>query len=231
MFLKMLSSNDYVAVKHRDTKDIFSGRRMTICVRKEGESRYNAEVPYLDQIFHGIAKKVVNTGLKESHDASVDLKLVRCLPVKLFEPGGDPNMALYIMTPIMDIPAMDERPGDVYIGCMMLGQLVDHGVAFSPVIYENGIPTAANDSIERKNEAFDLSPEGLWQLHKRFAEWLGKDRQVYTTDVDLTLGEIADFRMYRPVSVYNRRFLVRSMRFTFDTSSEMVRSQADLLEL
>lgn len=66
---------------------------------------------------------------------------------------------------------------------------------------------------------------------QRFAEWLGKDRQVYTTDVDLTLGEIADFRMYRPVSVYNRRFLVRSMRFTFDTSSEVVRSQADLLEL
>ncbi len=231
MFLKMLSSNDYVAVKHRDTEDIFSGRRMTICVRKEGESRYNAEVPYLDQIFHGIAKKVVNTGLKESHDASVDLKLVRCLPVKLFEPGGDPNMALYIMTPIMDIPAMDERPGDVYIGCMMLGQLVDHGVAFSPVNYKNGTPTAANDGIERKNEAFDLSPEGLWRLHERFAEWLGKDRQVYTTDVDLTLGEIADFRMYRPVSVYNRRFLVRSMRFTFDTSSEVVRSQADLLEL
>ena len=231
MFLKILSSNDYVAVKHRGTGDIFSGRRMTICVRKEGESRYNAEVPYLDQIFHGIAKKVVNAGLKESHDASVDLKLVRCLPVKLFEPGGDPNKWLYVMAPIMEVPAMDERPGDVYVGCMMLGQLVDHGIAYTPAVYENGVPTAANDGIERKNEAFDLSPEGIWPLHERFAEWLGKDRQVNTVDGNLTLPEIANFRMYRPVSVHNRRFLVKSMRFTFDSSSDYVRSQADLLEL
>ena len=114
---------------------------------------------------------------------------------------------------------------------MMLGQLVDHGIAYTPAVYENGVPTAANDGIERKNEAFDLSPEGIWPLHERFAEWLGKDRQVNTVDVNLTLPEIANFRMYRPVSVHNRRFLVKSMRFTFDSSSDYVRSQADLLEL
>ncbi len=238
LLLSLYNANDYVAVKHRETGDIFSGKNIQITVRIDagatstgGNIYHYAEVPYLDQIFHGIAKKTVNTGLKESHDASVDLKLVRCLPTKIYVPGGDNNFGLFVMAPIMEMPAMGERPSDVYIGCMMLGQLVDHGIAFSPVIYENGIPTAANDSIERKNEAFDLSPEGLWRLHKRFAEWLGKDRQVYTTDIELTPGEIADFRMYRPVSVYNRRFLVRSIRFTFDTSSEMVRSQADLLEL
>ena len=59
-------------------------------------------------------------------------------------------------------------------------------------------------------------------MHERFAEWLGKDRQVNTVDVNLTLPEIANFRMYRPVSVHNRRFLVKSMRFTFDSSSDYV---------
>ena len=80
---------------------------------------------------------------------------------------------------------------------MMLGQLVDHGIAYTPAVYENGVPTAANDGIERKNEAFDLSPEGIWPLHERFAEWLGKDRQVNTVDVNLTLPEIANFRHVR----------------------------------
>lgn len=92
-------------------------------LRPEGTIYHYAEVPYLDQIFHGIAKKTVNTGLKESHDASVDLKLVRCLPTKIYVPGGDNNFGLFVMAPIMEMPRRGNGQATCIsaAGCMGIG--------------------------------------------------------------------------------------------------------------
>lgn len=240
LFLSVLNADDYIAVRHRTTSDIFSGRRMQITVRIDtgaaaggGNVYHYAMVPYLDQLFHGIAAKTANSSIEDNFDATCPFKLVRCLPTRIYEPGGDNNLGVYCMAPIMEMPAIDERPTDLYIGCMIGGQLVDHGIAYTPYPVSGGRPSAANLGTEMRpsNPSLDLSPEGLWPLHESFAAWLGRDRQVNTVDLDLSLSEIADFRMFRPVIINHRRFLVKTMRFTFSTSSDVVSSQADIIEL
>lgn len=240
LFLSALNAADYIAVRHRTTGDIFSGRRMQITVRIDtgaaadgGNVYHYATVPYLDQLFHGITPKTANSSIEDNFDATCPFKLVRCLPTRIYEPGGDNNLGVYCMAPIMEMPAVDERPTDLYIGCMIGGQLVDHGIAYEPYPVSGGRPSSANLGTEMRpsNPSLDLSPEGLWPLHESFAAWLGRDRQVNTVDLNLSLSEIASFRMFHPVVINHRQFLVKTMRFTFSTSSDVVNSQADIIEM
>ncbi len=222
------AGEDYQAVLHSGTKDLYSLKLA------EGVQINNASgslVGTVQEIFIDRCDQVgaaqEEDGLSDVKSVDIGLSLAKCAPVRRhwllrgssWSLSSDVNMAA-----ILPLPAYGaERPTEAYIALYGNGQASDKGV----VIADPSSESSADQSM-----GISLAPEALYQAyHTEFAAWLAKDRQILSVDLNLTVPELAAFRMWKAVRVRSRNFLVSKMSVRISMSAEGVDVSAELISL
>lgn len=240
------NKEDYSAVRNTKTGDMFSGKKIEIFPEK-GSS---IDGIYLDMLLHSITPIEENTESENSFDNSVSFKCVRCMPVETHS-KEDYNISerKYTMSPIVAFPAIgSDRQEEVWIGLLLNNQLVDKGITF---VWPNSYDTPYTLSIDgpvteppggstdlpfkgypkEEYKEMSIAPSALYnRYHNTFAAWVGRRRQIITADVNLTLADIANLRMYNKVSFRNRVFLIKKISLSFAVRSNAVDISAVFIE-
>ena len=74
--------------------------------------------------------------------------------------------------------------------------------------------------------------EALYRdFHTEFEAWLAKDRQIISMDIDLSMQDINNFRMWHVVTVRNRLFLVKRLTLRLSARMDRVLSSVELISL
>ena len=158
-------------------------------------------------------------------------KCVECIPLHTLRYNNtDSSTSSYLMCPIIEAPKpSDQRPTDIWIGMLINGQLVGKGVAFAQQ-KEDGLHADSENKMEHFNPNLSLSTDSLFRrYHASFANWLGSKRKIITADIQLSLNEISNLRMYNKVCVNNQIFLIKKITHTFSGKDSSVKSRADLI--
>lgn len=226
VFDTLCYKTDYAVVKSKKTGDVYSGKENYI---SSSNTKYNAT---MDLIYHNVGKIVSGNEEDSQYDSTCEFKLVSCLPCRIFSRNynlSTPYALEYInaIVPVLEFPGLEEdRSSEVYVGLLYGNQLVDKGVYYD---YENA--PAEMDFVETSGE-MNLTASALYdKYHKTFAEWITSDRICLKTDVNLSVFDIANFRMYNLVSVRGRSFLVKKLSLTFYADSENIKAEAELLSV
>ena len=187
------------------------------------------QVGTIDEI---LIDRVGTDGNAVSRDGEEDVKSVdigfllpKCAPSGWVK-KRDGSAEVYIrrMAPILSLPATGgDRPTDVYIAIYGNGQACDKGV----VIANPDSATSADETV-----GASLVPAALFeQYHQAYAAWLAKDRQLLTVGLDLSVMELAAFRMWQAVRVRSRNFLVAKLSIRVSAIASGVDVSADLISL
>lgn len=219
----VISHTDYVAVRHTPSGDMYSGKKMVLDLSNGSKGT----APFMDVLLHNIAKVDTNNSEEEIFDNTVSFIAVCCMPTKTYGIASS-GVPQYCMCPVLDFPAIgSERQTDIFIGVLANNQLTDKGTVFNT-------PTSTPEvsTTQETRTGISIAPAALYdKYHKGFAEWLAKDRQILTVSLQLNMNDIHEFRMWNKITVRHRVWLVKTIRFTFNTSKNTVETSADLIEI
>ena len=217
----------HVPVKYSVTGDVFSTD--PVIILDENREIKTCEILYF---------------VNDDHDAEIDgdkqdnhlsATLIRNVPayfqddVQGSESGegplrGDravpPRTSGYKMAGQVSFPADGgERDSKVIVGVYLDGQLLGKGVYMNAAGYDM-IPVTS------------LAADTLYSsYHQAFEAWLAKNRQVISVDVNLSLQDIASFRMWQVVTVRNRLFLVKRLTLGLSVRLGRILCSAELISL
>lgn len=216
------NSSNYVAVRNLTTGDMYSGKKMIITTATN--EQYT--LPYMDMLLHKLHKETSDGHNENSFDNIVDFKCVRCIPTKSVY-NTAPTFILHHMCPIIKFQAAENaRSTDIWCGILINNQLIDKGVYFDR-------PEGSTDSntTEKTNQYLSLDPNILYnKYHHIFAQWLSENRRIITTDIFLSLPEIAALRLYRKVKMWGQVFFIKKITHTFSTNTNYIATRAELIE-
>ena len=167
-------------------------------------------------------------GANKNRNDSSAFSVPRCVPAGWEKIPADaeygPAEHLHRMVPVLPVVAnAADRPTDVYVALDWNNQVSDTGYVFftpdDPFSLDLKIGADLNMGVflERNNKAF--------------AAWLAKDRQTLSVDLNLSVVELASFRMWQTVRVRGRNFLVSKLSIRCSASSAGVDVSADLISL
>lgn len=154
---------------------------------------------------------------------------------------GTPSFA---SAPVIDFPNKEaDRGSDVHIGLMVNSQLTDSGRAMPGTVPDlslnsDGQPVVADkDALadvtltpDGWDEPVSLRPDWLYEhFHKSYAEWLAKDRQLLSCDVNLDVFDLVNFRMYHKVLIHGREFFVKKLSVTLRADSRAMECSAEFI--
>lgn len=218
-------SSTYKNATHQETGDIWSGHSLPFGSSGSQTITTTAKDTLCDLLWHNAtAKDLTSEDDESAWDNSTDIDLVCCIPTLRLK-NSSADWSSYekkgAIAPVVDVPTPgSDRTTDVLLGLVANGQMCDHG---------RTMPPSQGDDIL---SGPDLAPAALFEArHRAFAEWLSTDRQVITADVNLTIPGLSAFRLWEPVSIRNRRFLVRKLSVRVSVSSGTLSSTADLISL
>lgn len=195
-----------------------------------------------DMVLHN--RKDIEVGDDEgsTYDNSVDFDLVRSIPLELTvgnifyppdpddpqDPGWTDHIRIYRMCPIVEPGTLGERGTKMYVGLMSQSQLVDKGISFS----FNEAISSGDLAPEDHDSGLSIAPQDLYpEFHKGFAEWVSKERQLVTADLNLSPVDIASFRMWQKVLLHGRAFIVKKLSFTFYADSDRIDTSGEFVSL
>ncbi len=219
---------DYDAVRHTGLDDLYSLKRADpVQINNlQGTSIGIATEILIDRCDRAGAKQEAE-GTEETEKVSIGLHLAKCAPVRRYwiqtmnvrTLRSDIRMAAMLTLPAYGA----ERPTDVYIALYGNGQACDKGVVI-----------ADPDSAESADQTIgaSLAPAELFErYHQAYAAWLAKDRQLLSVDLNLSVMELAAFRMWQAVRVRSRNFLVSKLSVRVSAAANGVDVSADLISL
>lgn len=143
------------------------------------------------------------------------------VPCQIFWFEGNNLQNMELVAPLVTIPSVgEEKSNDVYLGIVQQGQFCDKGRTY---VY------GTTNEIQGE---LSLEPNALVErFHHDYSYWIGKNRQVITADVDLSVSELASFRMWQKVRFSGRDFLVRKMSVRFGPQFPVPRVTAEFISL
>ena len=177
-----------------------------------------------------------------TYDNSVDFDLVRSIPLQLTvssvfyppdpddpqDPGWTDHIRIYRMCPIVEPGTLGERGTKMYVGLMSQSQMVDKGITFS----FNEAVSSGDLLPEDYNSGLSIAPQDLYpKFHKSFAEWVSRERQLVTADLNLSPIDIAGFRMWHKVLLHGREFIVKKLSFTFYADSDRIEASGEFVSV
>lgn len=222
----MYAGTEAQTIKETDTGDIFSrgapnGGFVSMDILYRNTGRTEDDDSDTDQ---------------DTYDASTDFSLVVCVPLRSVKTkGGD---SIVLMCPKVSFPALGgERMTDVHIGILACNQLTDKG--FMP---EDSAPAAIgtkSDGYRRPgttgqniDAGVSIIPGVLRDgLHKTFADWIESDRICASVDLNLSVSEISNLRLYRKVRFANREWLIKKLSVTFSCRRNSVSVSGDFVSV
>lgn len=219
--LAAAGAGDYTAVQESFTGDVFSGKFIY----------FRGNKVYLeDMVFHNTKSREseVPGSDASSFDAKSDFTPVRTIPEVLYK--GTPSSSyspIYRVAPLVaQIPSDSDRDTKVYVGYVYGGQMSDSGYTLGP----DGKDLFCGSPLTKLDYPSLMSVDDLWmEYHENFATWLSSERQCVTADLNLSLFDICNFRMYRLVYFNARRWVVRKLTLTFNVNSDSVSARGEFL--
>lgn len=219
--LAAAGAGDYTAVQEAFTGDVFSGKFIY----------FRGNKVYLeDMVFHNTKSREseVPGSDASSFDAKSDFTPVRTIPEVLYK--GTPSSSyspIYRVAPLVaQIPSDSDRDTKVYVGYVYGGQMSDSGYTLGP----DGKDLFCGSPLTKLDYPSLMSVDDLWmEYHENFATWLSSERQCVTADLNLSLLDICNFRMYRLVYFNARRWVVRKLTLTFNVNSDSVSARGEFL--
>ena len=227
------AGDEYEAVEHMPTGDVFSRKKNTVSmigiIGHGSTGSVYGQVGTIDEILIdrvGSTAKV-RTGEDTEHVRTVDVgfRVPRCVPAG-WTKRPDSGAAKYVrrMAPILQIPESGaDFPTDVYVALYENGQACDKGTVIAD-------PDTGSSQDLQIGES--IAADALFErFHQEFAAWLSKDRQVLSVDLNLSVPELAAFRMWQVVRVRSRNFIVSKLSVRLAAGSDGVDVSADLISL
>lgn len=219
--LAAAGAGDYTAVQEAFTGDVFSGKFIY----------FRGNKVYLeDMVFHNTKSREseVPGSDASSFDAKSDFTPVRTIPEVLYK--GTPSSSyspIYRVAPLVaQIPSDSDRDTKVYVGYVYGGQMSDSGYTLGP----DGKDLFCGGPLTKLDYPSLMSVDDLWmEYHENFATWLSSERQCVTADLNLSLFDICNFRMYQLVYFNARRWVVRKLTLTFNVNSDSVSARGEFL--
>lgn len=219
--LAAAGAGDYTAVQEAFTGDVFSGKFIY----------FRGNKVYLeDMVFHNTKSREseVPGSDASSFDAKSDFTPVRTIPEVLYK--GTPSSSyspIYRVAPLVaQIPSDSDRDTKVYVGYVYGGQMSDSGYTLG----SDGKDLFCGSPLTKLDYPSLMSVDDLWmEYHENFATWLSSERQCVTADLNLSLFDICNFRMYRLVYFNARRWVVRKLTLTFNVNSDSVSARGEFL--
>lgn len=171
---------------------------------------------YTDIVYHNNPPIDMSSEVDgDSYDASTDFCLVRCVVengVYDLDPGP---------SPVIDSPPLGEVRGkDVFVGL------------FDPEELFMAEQTGTASMSQTEQPSLSLRTQSLYEnYHKGFAKWLAKDRQVVSCELNLSLMDIAEFRMYRKVAFKGRIWIVKKLSVVFHCSDNTIAATGEFISM
>lgn len=113
-----------------------------------------------------------------------------------------------------------ERDSKIIFGLYGTGQMVGKGIK----MLDNG-----NDA--GSGYGYSLAAYSLAERHQQYREWLAKDRQIISVDLNLDLNDIASFRFWHAVMIRSRKFIVKRLTLRISARRDGILSSAELISM
>ena len=113
-----------------------------------------------------------------------------------------------------------ERDSKIVFGLYGTGQMVGKGIK----MLDNG-----NDA--GSGYGYSLAAYSLAERHQQYREWLAKDRQIVSVDLNLDLNDIASFRFWHSVMIRSRKFIVKRLTLRISARRDGILSSAELISM
>ena len=214
-------SSEYATVKVLDSGDVYSW--------KHAHNGYGPR--YMgDMLYHNLGAENAeqSNSKKETYDVSSDFILVKCIPVSTYrmEPSIDYKLSV---CPIVDFPAMsNDRPKDIYIGMLLENQLVDRGPVYNRAVRGGDEDFWSLTHFPDKS----IRPQDLRNgLHKTFADWIEKDRVCVSVDLNLSVMDLANLRLWRKVYFRGRTWMIKKLSMTFKVRTASIAISGDFVSV
>lgn len=218
------SGLEYTPIENEFTGDVYSGKYI----------KFNGNKVYLEDVVLHNMETMTSEATDEdasSFDAKSDFIPVRTVPDVLYK--GTPNTSytpIYRVAPLVPpVDANAERDSKAYIGYIFNGQMTDSGYTFSESGQEEyqGMPLTKADYQYPQHI---LSVKSLWDSHhKLFANWISRNRQCVSADLNLSALDVCNFRMFRLVYFRGRRWVVRKLTLTFKAGSSAIGARGEFI--
>lgn len=160
----------------------------------------------------------------EVFDNSVPAKLARSVPDKL---GGfnTSTVRLWRMAAIINPESLgDKRGTDVIIG-RIDGTGYQQQFGDGTTFFEDDVEYSNNTAARLRSEALYSS------YHEAFATWCRAAHQTVNADLDLTMADIASFRMWKKVAFAGRTWIVRKLTMTFYAGKDQIDSSGEFVSV
>lgn len=112
-----------------------------------------------------------------------------------------------------------ERDSKIIFGCYNNGQMVGKGIR----MLDNG----GDAIIETCLAAYTLTS----RKHQQYREWIAKNRQVISVDLNLSLNDISSFRFWNTVMIRSRIFIVKRLTLRISARRDGILSSAELISM
>lgn len=243
---KFRTSDNYVDVRVTFSGNVYSGKAVKAYLywsRPPGVmgkpifNKTETSIPLIDIVFQANVNKIELSeggGDGQNYENNIGFICTPCIPanVATFIYTGSTNaqVTLRAMAPVVDIPAVGgNRPSDVYIGLLIENNFFDQGNYFTrPEPYIDG-------GTEMANTRYSIAiggTNGLYaKFHETFAQWQVKKKDSVKADVVLSPADIAQFKLWRKIMLYNRLFLIKTMEITLSDKATVAFANAEFVEV
>ena len=127
----------------------------------------------------------------------------------------------YRMAGLVSFPADGaERDSKIIFGLFDDGQM-----------YGKGYKMTGAGADAMSPYAYNLAAYSLAERRQQYREWLAKDRQVISVDLDLDLNDIASFRFWHAVMIRSRKFIVKRLTLRISARRDGILSSAELISM
>lgn len=243
---KFRTSDNYVDVRVTFSGNVYSGKAVKAYLywsRPPGVmgkpifNKTETSIPLIDIVFQANVNKIELSeggGDDQNYENNIGFICTPCIPanVATFIYTGSTNaqVTLRAMAPVVDIPTVGgNRPSDVYIGLLIENNFFDQGNYFTrPEPYIDG-------GTEMANTRYSIAiggTNGLYaKFHETFAQWQVKKKDSVKADVVLSPADIAQFKLWRKIMLYNRLFLIKTMEITLSDKATVAFANAEFVEV
>ena len=243
---KFRTSDNYVDVRVTFSGNVYSGKAVKAYLywsRPPGVmgkpifNKTETSIPLIDIVFQANVNKIELSeggGDGQNYENNIGFICTPCIPanVATFIYTGSTNaqVTLRAMAPVVDIPTVGgNRPSDVYIGLLIENNFFDQGNYFTrPEPYIDG-------GTEMENTRYSIAiggTNGLYaKFHETFAQWQVKKKDSVKADVVLSPADIAQFKLWRKIMLYNRLCLIKTMEITLSDKATVAFANAEFVEV
>lgn len=243
---KFRTSDNYVDVRVTFSGNVYSGKAVKAYLywsRSPGVmgkpifNKTETSIPLIDIVFQANVNKIELSeggGDGQNYENNIGFICTPCIPanVATFIYTGSTNaqVTLRAMAPVVDISTVGgNRPSDVYIGLLIENNFFDQGNYFTrPEPYIDG-------GTEMANTRYSIAiggTNGLYaKFHETFAQWQVKKKDSVKADVVLSPADIAQFKLWRKIMLYNRLFLIKTMEITLSDKATVAFANAEFVEV